>query len=360
MMQKMLNVITSSRIGAGGGLMPLVGQLAKVFGPYGLPILAAAKGLEMLGEATVATAELMKKAAQSYYTSGGTPGELARADMIGRATGMNIGDMARQYQHAIVSGGLPTAYAGMHGISDTPGMPKIDAQTDYLKHLFDLADKSKTSDAQAMREVMINPALSPALQMRDMNPDDLKEMQAIQSKMFSPEARQKAAHYQMLIAEIGLGFDSFVTAVGTPILEFLNHITGGTQGMQILGESLGGMVAPIFELANTIMDALPSLDAFSDWISQLILDIASGDIEKIGRDAMNGPSARAAQTAVSATRENTAAIEEQTQILREGIYGGGSRSRDAIPGMYRGANGNNTERFLSNQANAMGAFGLGT
>lgn len=360
MQEKLMTALMSSRIGSGGNLMPLVGNLAKVLGPAALPILAAVEGIKMLGEAASATAALLGKNAQSYYKSGGTPGELAIGDMIGRATGTNISDLARQHQAAINGGGMPTAMAAQHGVYDQPGMPNLNAMQGYLKQLFDVADKSKTTDAQAMRETMVDPALSPALQMRDMNPADLKEMKEIQSDMFSPESRAAAAHFQLLIAKIGLGFDSFVAAVGTPILEFLNHITGGTDGIKRFGKALGSMVAPIFEIANAVFDALPSFDAFSDWIELLIKDITEMSPAEFLKDAATGPAARAANAAVSATEDNTAAIREHTQIMREGTYGGGARTRGAIPGAYHGVNGQNTERFLQNNMNAMGAFGMGT
>jgi len=345
--EKSMKALMSSRFGTSGGIMPLIGKTAEIFGKFGPVVLSATAAVATLASITKDAAELMKKAADNFYDTGGSPGELSTADNISRMSGDDINKMALEYQQSIIGGGLPTAYANQHGISDQPGMPNLDAMTNYKKHLSDLSDPNITSQAQAQREIKQIPSLRPAMGMRDLTEETRKHiLNDIHPEMFSPEKRQQAKEYESAIADIGREWDTFKENVGGPVMKAIIWLDKVTDHFKGLGKAIEWVLSPITLLIRDLKYMAGYAGALSGGASE-------EDAEKIADES-------AEDRVVDSTDRNTEALKEQTQILREGTYGGGARARGAIPGAYHGVNGQNTERFLQNNMNAMGAFGMGT
>ena len=345
--EKSMKALMSSRFGTSGGIMPLIGKTAEIFGKFGPVVLSATAAVATLASITKDAAELMKKAADNFYDTGGSPGELSTADNISRMSGDDINKLAIEHQQSIISGGMSTAYANQHGISDQPGMPKLDAMTDYLKHLSDLADPNKTSQAQAQREIKANPSLRPAMGMRDLTEETRRHILSdVHDEMFSPENRRLAKEYESAIADISREWDMFKENLGGPIMKAIVWLGSVTDHFKDLGKAIEWVLSPITMLIR-------DLKYMAGYAGALFGGANEKDAEKIAEESSQN-------RAIDSTDRNTAAIEEHTQIMREGTYGGGARTRGAIPGAYHGVNGQNTERFLQNNMNAMGAFGMGT
>jgi len=329
---KIKDVIMTSRVGGGGGLMPLAGKALGLLGPE---IAVAAAGVKLLWEAAQAAAESLISFRQAMYTSGGTASETGRLKALGAATGVqDTAGLSRTLSDALKTS--EGAAAGQRaGIRDYGGnlSGPVDKATNLLKLMDFIGDKNKTTDEEAIR---IARALhvEELLIYRDVS-DTMKQrikIAAMENQLAHTSGAANAA--ADLNAEMGilqLKLDTLAVEAGPALIHFATSVI---DELLTLGEVLGWLTKPIIALID-LSEKLSVSGLFKQFLD--IFDSGSKNTQD-HRDAV--------ERNTDALNSNTAAA------LRNGTYGGGERARGAVPSSWGGANSRNWNQ----ETHALGAM----
>lgn len=325
---KFMDVLKSSRFGvgsgAGGSLMPIVGQTMELLGPMASSLLGAVgiayTAVKLMADAAQDAAKSLSEFRASMFQSGGTAGETAQLKGIGTLTGSDGADMARALANHLSQGGQASGFGASAGIHDFGTFDRTDKATNLLK----MADyiRAIKSDEEAIRVARVE-GVEPLLKLRDVAENvyqDFKKAEQMAASVRTPQDIRNAADLNAEMARFGMEADT----LGTRLKESL---IPGIQDLYSIG-------------AN-------ALHAINDEATKL---------GKWWQDMMGVPANhRDGQTDhADATRENTAALRENARALKDGTYGGGQRARNAVPAAWGGSNAHN----WSGATARLGAFNL--
>lgn len=323
--QQIKDAFMTSRIGMGGGLMPLVNRLVPIVMALPLPlkIFAAAaylggRALKSLTNAAMEAAQAIREFRGAQLTSGATAAEQGQLGGVGGVAGLSgqqMADMARSFSRAISTGGVAAGYASRAGIYDPGG--EIFGDVNKATNLLKWADAlTKMSDAEAKRAARVT-GTEPLLFWRDIN-GGLREtikLETARSGLLKKQGQIPSAQLQAHAFRINNAIEDIKQSFGNV---FLPIIAAGAEKIANIAQWLA--------------------DAFSaNWILKL-LGIDPRKLENKNRSL----------------DANTEAIKEMAQLLKNGIYGGGERARGAIPSQWLGSGPQNWARQAAN----LGAFTL--
>jgi hypothetical protein len=325
--QRLQNAILSTRIGVGANglqIAPLVGRLLPLLGKFAGPIGIAAAALTTLAQITNQASENLREFRNAMLTGGGSATETA----LSRALGDSNGELAREFARTISSGGIAASYAARAGISDPGG--ELFGDVNKTKNLLKWAEAlRKMSQVDAIRAARAT-GTEELLKTRDISKrafEQLKQTAILQAQVNSPDKVRAAANFNAQLDRAKMNFESVTNIIGshfmkaaTPILQLVNGIAEA--GIKIANSPLGKV---LMNILNPLAGALGAVN-----------------------DAMNPPEKE------NATKQNTEALRELAQVLRNGVYGGGERARSAIPRQWSGYNSDAWAREAMN----LGAFTL--
>lgn len=351
-----MKVLSSSRFGA-GGIMPLVGQVAKLVGPVGMMAIAAIEAGKAIFELSKQAAEAGIAFAKLGFESGGgsSTGALSA---LGGAIGANLGEMARHLNEQMKSNPYAMMHAGGMGIQPDftpgggPGMGD-----NLLKYITGLRkiDKEQgravaiqTAYADGMEGLLGNLLLSDAA-MKKLNIDV-----AVKNGLFSKQFQDDSAAFMEALRRFGDAFKDLVVGVFGPMLptftKALNDIADALRAITI-----GAIMArPVFAALGELIMSMGSsmvgnIPAALEHIGNALKNLFDPEAwKKAQEDAMKV----IADMQIRAIKENTGALDDNTQSRKEGTFGGGARAGGATP---RGWGPMNQQHWTS-EAYRLGAF----
>lgn len=298
-MGKLKDVLYTSRMDADGNLMPLVGRMAGMIGISAVAFTVATLGVKLFAQALQVASEHAKMFTMSILAAGGNAGSAKALSGYGSALGIAPGDLARQIQSAIGSGGTASGYAAGLGIN-TMGGPYGD---------INYAAKSK----KILDDIMYSKDMETAIRKSEML--GMPEMAQLQN--LSPMTKKMLGSSTGMSAKDTQVFADFNAQLGI----FVNHLK--TLGSGLLGELLAklNMVLTIVNAANAGMVMM------WEGIMSFIKKIASWlgiNMESKREDAIN---------------KNTEAVHGLRKAIegRE-TMGGGARAQAAVPSGINGLN----------------------
>lgn len=330
--QRAMSALYTSRIGA-GGLMPLVGKVAGLFGgPMTLAVTAATTAIRAMADITNQANENLKAFSGAMMTGGGSAAQTA----IGRALGDTTGQMAREFSRNISSDPFAAGSAARAGIFDPGG--DLFGDTNKTKNLIKWMDAlRKMPEDQAIREARRTgtEALLKNLYLSNKTYDALTRTAAIQEQIYSKQRIRAAAEFSAQIERVQMNMESLTNVVGSFLMKsatpFLKFVADMSDHAVKFADSPAGRAG----LAGGFAASNPALFAILKIFEKLFPT----------NDKKSGESAQSA---------NTDALKKLTAAIQSGIYGGGERARGAVPRGWMGAG----ENKWAGQAASLGAFNL--
>ena len=322
MMDLVKDAFMTSRIGADGGLMPLVNRILPIIsklGPVGIAVSMVATAATALVKATSELARVFKEASMARYAAGTSYANSGAMESLGGAVGMSSGDIAnvaRQFSQVIAGGGYAAGVFRQFGIFDAPGpygkVDKFESLRDAVKVLMTLPEK------QAIR-LARESGLEAFLPLRDADKDRVDALLNEQAKTLTPGAARASANFNVELARLQTTFKSLL-----PLLSpLVSAIADAAEKIRILLGPLRLLMA--------------ALDWVEGWITRL-LRAAMKAIKLDFRGAVDELRGKSEKSAADAARDkNTEAINENTRELRaqREVIGAGPRAAGALPGGYR-------------------------
>lgn len=324
--QNLQRAIYSSRVGmnpnGGVSLMPLVGSLATLLGPeFAIVALGAAAAMKTLSAAAEHAATTIMAFRGAYFTGGGTQSQTAQLAGIGAALGMSPGAVAgsaRAFKDEISSNGIAMGAANRMGIHDYGVFDTTNATQKLIKAIDALRGMTEQEAIRTAREI---PSLEPFLQTRDLDEKTWKELKRQFEGLATPEASANAMKLNLEMAKLNVE----MAKLGAKVLPWV------TEGIKFI---------------NSILSPNPNGKPGAGFINS-----TPGFP---GSDKFKSKDPLRVDPLKDAVDKNTAAVEGNTQAMN-GIYGGGSGVRGAIPsGWASGIQWNH----LRGQAYNLGAFSV--
>lgn len=334
-MSRAMGVISSSRIGIGGGagatLMPLVGRLVGMLGPVGVVATVAAGALKGFADNVARTSEVLSQMHSAALTTGGNTGNIAFLKTLGidPGTAGGVRDALSSNPMAMAQG----AQMGM-GITRPRGYGAAVNEAELLENA--IKRLAFSSDDAAMRlanaQRMQMDALIPQIELYRRHAATIENDSAIMKQIADPATSQAAADLQFELGRLGQGFNEIMMALGKPFIQDAANF------VRFLADSLKGLALVL----NQNQAAVKGLIGFLSPLIGLFSMIGSALGMRASPDA-------------SALSANTKAVADNTAALRAGTFGGGTRASGAIPAGLRGMA---LDRALQGSAARMGAFAL--
>jgi len=319
---KLLNVLKSSRFGA-GGLMPLVGQTAKAFGAGPLLIVAAA-GLvvkafkEMVTAAEEATATLTTLS----YSTGSRGASLGALSGLSSALGgpAGVSSLSSSLQSRITSDPFAMATAAQMGVFN---LPRPFGQIDEGKNLKTIIDRIRELPFEGRVRTSRLLGIEGAEQALNLSKSQYEQSQnrgKLQERIFGDKETQEAvADFTQSLNDLGDSFKRVLGSLGKPFLKALTAFF------------------------NTLADILDKISELQDWLSKIGVSVpgteGTGTSADAHTDALNANTRTMAENNVHLDRLNATI---------QGTYGRGERTERALRGALGVGAGpqflNNTDR----------------
>jgi len=339
-LSKLTGVVKSSRIGAGGGLMPLVGQLSGLLGPEGLAFAAVAeagmKAARALYDMTADAADAGRTFSNLSFASGSGPQDTARLASMGNAIGLSpeqMGGLAQSFNQRITTDPVAMGYGAELGVQNAPGQF---GNQDWGENLITAIDHLRTvKDPQRQLLEARNTGLEAALpftKLSEQTWDRLKEDSKANSGVMTPDFQGKSLEFTASTGRMKEGLDLASASLTGP---FMDAITGV---QNFIGNELHSKTA----LAFLSGSAEAGLNSVTGGLGGVVLAL-------LGGGSKSDP--QAAQT--DALNKNTAAVQAQTAVMQQGAYGNGERFRQ-VTGDIQG--GEFLRRSLEQGGLALGSF----
>ena len=357
---KLKDVISTSRIGFGGGkaeLMPLVGKVAGLAGEaLGPELLAFAGPVGIAAAAAIeagkAVFELARNAVaagaafSSFQFSVGNFGPASsQALALGRAGGLDAGAVAGQagaLQEGITGSALGRAIGEKYGVFNVGGYyGNQDTASQYVTFMRNLkaSGASLQEKIRDARAAGVSGSLSELLTSKRQDSYQSGDA-ATHGKIFDADFATKSADFNAALARVSDAASNLMTALGKPFLDALTTFFNG------LASAMNGLASFINSpVGQGLMAALSPLAA---------LGSLGGGVGAGGADTT-------AQAQLKATQDNTAAVMDNSKRL-DGTYGVDSDGRlaGAMPGAGRpssvGFDRNKNRQELAGGAYRLAAF----
>lgn len=356
--QRIGQAVMSSRIGMSGGglqLMPLVGRVLAVLGPVGAGLAAAGGAALAAGKSLFDMAKAAADAGTAlnsiHLTSGGTAGESAQLSTYGKALGIDLGAMSREFADTISKGGAGTVFAGNAGITDFGTFDttnKANKLLKWLEHLQKLPEEEAIREARATHTEGLLPARQLSAQT---NQNLLVNDPALKSRILDPQFQKDALEFQVAMSRTGEAFGNLLNSAIKPFVPAITKFFDG------LTDTLNRLASSINDNGNRIKGTLEMIGGILEVIYG---DPATGarDIKDAWKDLHTDPNKKKSDDKqTSAQDRHTAAMEAHTLALKNGIFGGGERIRGAVPNKWTGM-GRRGAQVWVNESSRLGAFAL--
>jgi hypothetical protein len=345
-------VIASSRIGANGGLMPLVGQLARLLGPVGTLGLAVIDVTKHLFDLAKQASETGNAFAEARGVSGGTVGQTGQLGAFGAAMGISPQEMAglsRGLNQSITRTGNGMIGAGMTGVHGDflPLGAGNSSETairviEGLRRLNDSQGFQKAAEAAQL----MGPEAEKLLYTVHLTQDTvnaLKRDGEELSRIYGEGFQNKSAEFTTSLNRFQESFKALGAVSIEPFLlpfaEFTNEMTDLVQ----LGSDL-----KIFNgTLSNFTENLHLLGSPLTFLSELLKHFRGGGKTQAQKDQEN------------ALNRNSEAVNRNTDSKRDGSFGGGPRMEHAFPRSWKSAAAWRVQGDqMRAEARRMGAFGV--
>ncbi|MBA2689226.1 MAG: hypothetical protein H0U63_00295 [Burkholderiales bacterium] len=288
-----------------------------------------------MGQAAKQAADNINDFRAAQLTSGGTGAQTAQLRSIGGVTGVDMNQMAREFSRTISTDGIAAGIAGRAGIYDPGG--ELFGDNNKAKNLLEWADKlAEMSQSERTRAARLT-KMEPLLKYADMSQkvrDQMKNDSLQSESIMTPEAVRNAANFNGQLIRLNTAFSDLATILGKEILPVL------TTGIEAVTWAVRGF--------NDALQKPPL-----SWLAKMVIGGAVGGAQA-GAQMAGGKPAGVKDPQVAASEANTDALRQLSQLLKNGMYGGGERARGAVPGAWKGMN----QGEWQGQAMNLGAFTL--
>ena len=332
--QRLLRAVASSRFGAGGGMMPLLGRSLDVFlpgihkaifgggggaaagalGAAAAPLAAVAAAAVIAGTAFSAlTAVVMAASAElndmnrAMTPSGGGALDVARLTAIGVSSG-EVAAAASSLRERLSSD--PWAMAAASTIGVGPRLGKNLGAQNQAKDLMRVLDGlRKVTDAEEQLRLARMMGVEGMLELAKVSGfgwEAMKKDAQLREKIADPKYLQQARDFEAVWKRVGYNLDTAKMAIGKQLLPY--------------GAALGHI------LGNLSQDIAEKIEK-GDWkgiLSELGLwgGAEARDNARVDRDGT--------------LRENNERLAALPRAIEKGMAGGGPRARSAIPAGWTG------------------------
>ena len=312
-LKRVQSMITSSRHAAGGGMVNAVSKIAPLFEKELLTAIGAVSAFAL---AAKQAADNLNPFRRAMITGGGTSLETARLGSLGIGT-QNAAELARAFTDRIAAGGLAAGVAGQYGITHSGPFDNQDSTAKLLlavQKLDALGDAGKRSQAIFFARSTGLESLLGRLDLSKARRLEMDKSATFTAKVMTPERMRLAADFNASLGLAGDAFNRIATILGSRFLPLairgLDAITG-----------LLDRVSSFLELpaVQKMLDAVGLTQAGGAMAGRKAEDLVSGHN--------------------SALDKNTDAIDKLSQVV-QGIHGGGSQARGALPSELLGNMGN--------------------
>lgn len=305
--------IVGKIIGGASELGAVLGTVAEAVSADLLgPVVAVGLALKALTEAAASAANDFRN---TQITSGGTVRETGILRGLGYATDTDAGALSRQLADRLSHDSAAAGFGHMAGIHDSGGAYSDLDKAKNLIRAMDFIHYTK-DDATAKRFARVE-GLEPLLKLRGVDDKKFEEFKKSSGALGDSFDPKTIGNYNLEMAKFNLELDHLKLSLGEYLLPLATEFIGN--------------VAKAVDAINT------GIDRFEKWYRRI-----TGQPEDTRQDQRK----RTEEDHASAMREHSAA-------LRNGVYGGGQRARNAIPEGWGGAN----VKDWAPQARALGAFG---
>lgn len=332
--QRLMQTVASSRIGAGGGLMPLIGELGSLVGgaaggPIGLALTVATSALKGFSEAVRVASEGLASFRDAKTLSGGTTQQVASLTALGLPQG-DITGLASSIRERMSRDPF-AMHAGMR-LGVGVQLPEPFADPNKAGFLLKIVEGLEAVQDPTQRAILAHRAHAESLlPLLDLSEKVRKEMMADAKVMADisgdPGATQAAKDFQAELGRLGRNFQMLLQAGVKPLLPALADMTGKLATFfQMMAEAQNlqnRLQARVWEGVQAAVKepwkAKDHLKKAQEESLQMIKDFASG--------------AAAHNTAM---QSHSAAMQAHADALKQGTFGGGSRAQGALPQHLRG------------------------
>lgn len=330
--QKLAQVLLTSRFGA-GGLMPLVGRSLAALGVGGAAagpaalvmagLAAVGVGLHafvsMLGEAASALSDFRAAAMQS----GGSTGDISRLTSMGMSPGSIAGKAAALTQRMSMLGGDPFAMlAGMKlGVQLPIGRPfgKTNEAETFLAVIEGLRKVKSAEEQLRLARMLGVDADMDLVRASDKVFEAMKRDAALRTKFFDERTQQNAADVSAGFIRVNNAMDNLKVTLSKPFLADMANALAG------LAEIMNTVAAIMNKNAIALRAALAGA-----------LTIVFGPLAVPLLGALSALGGKGQKDHQSALDQNTDALNNLAGVFKEGTYGGGERTRGAVPSALKG------------------------
>lgn len=276
------------------------------------PVAAAAAAFAALVTVVKLVVDRMHDFA-TLQSAGGTLGESARLRTMGQQLGINAGNSAWSFGENLAGGGPAATFWRRFGVQPFASQYGAGGDQDFTrKFTTGITKFLNMNDQDAHRAARLSPELREIYWARYLTKDSKDDLIKQIGHQTTPEELTSSAETQ------------------------LKFNTGLARTKDLLAD-IGGTVLPAVNgILETLNRNLKAIQAAFDWVNKTIRETPQGMTTPSG--AMKPTPAVDPQKArenMSRDR-NTEAINKNTEAIN-GIYGGGERSRRAIPGQWTGA-----------------------
>jgi len=246
---RLTRLVASTRIGSGGEIMPLVGQLAAATGPYGLVAAGALVAGKALYSLSAEAAQTVNRFTEFQYATGSTGAGSARLAGLGGAAGLSLdqtASLSASLSERLRSDPMAQLFGGKVGLGPALARPfdqvdegeRLVTAIEGLRRIVDRSERIRTARALGLESALPIANLSEGqYQFNKRNSETLTAMQNA-----TTQAADFAAASDALSKQVDVAKSNFAGAF-TPIVnyfaDFLKYSNqGGGAGVNL------GMAGP--------------------------------------------------------------------------------------------------------------------
>lgn len=304
------------------------------------------------GDLTKAAAELGNEFSRMKFAGGGTGQQTAQLAGMGSVFGIDLNSRARMLADTLSHSDVGAAFGARSGIYDygafdtSPKAPKLLKMIEALR-------KMPEADAMQAAYAIKQPDLLQYRNLSDKTMGSFKKDAVIQASVFSPDFMKNSAEFSAALSRMQTSFSTFLSAGIRPFLpamtvlfdnitELMQKMTSWILDHQNQFQGAAMILKGMFEGAFGVVegDRMKQMAAITDLMQGYKLMRTPSDSQTAAMEAL------------------TAAINANTEVIKNGVYGGGERARGAVPGkMFGGWKGQNAE-IWGHKVATLGAFAM--
>lgn len=301
-------------------------------------LLLGALGAALTGAVAAATmfSKKMRELSTGMFTSGASMGQMKALSGLAGALGMSsseLGQRARSFGDLLTGGGIPAGLAAQIGINPYGGLG---------------GDQNFFGKFQKALEYITDPNTSfnrASIMSRQFGMEDMMYL-----RFASPDLRRQA------LGATGMGSAEEMRKAADAQIQFNLTLKELTKTLMELGQ----LVLPTLTLAMKNFGLIVSTSLTGGLIGMLLggpagglIGLGIGGAAGLGIAAVLNNNIKATENQTKATERNTIAMN---QMFKDGVYGGGQRMRNAVPGAYGYTL---MELHAQGMARSLGAFSIG-